>query len=50
MIEGSGMAPVPRALCVLSNTTAIVEAWSRLNTKVRALARRPALTRPFSST
>jgi len=33
MISGSDMAAVPRACCMLSNTTAIVEAWSRLNHK-----------------
>jgi tubulin alpha len=33
MISGSEMAAVPRACCMLSNTTSIVEAWSRLNSK-----------------
>lgn len=33
MVEGSDMSPVPRALCMLSNTTAIAEAWSRLDHK-----------------
>lgn len=32
-LKDSKMAPVKRALCLLSNTTAIVEAWSRLNKK-----------------
>ena len=27
------MAPVPRAVCMLSNTTAIAEAWARLDHK-----------------
>lgn len=31
--EGGAMAPVERACCLLSNTTAISEAWSRLNRK-----------------
>ncbi|CAK9291873.1 unnamed protein product, partial [Gordionus sp. m RMFG-2023] len=29
-VPGSELAPVPRAVCMLSNTTAIGEAWSRL--------------------
>lgn len=33
VIPGSDLAKVPRALCMLSNTTAICEAWSRLNHK-----------------
>jgi tubulin alpha len=33
VVPGSDIAKVPRALCMLSNTTAIVEAWSRLNQK-----------------
>lgn len=32
-VVGSEMAPVKRAVCMLSNTTAIAEAWSRLNHK-----------------
>uniref|UniRef100_A0AAF5DET6 Tubulin alpha chain n=1 Tax=Strongyloides stercoralis TaxID=6248 RepID=A0AAF5DET6_STRER len=32
-VSGSELAKVPRSVCMLSNTTAIVEAWSRLNTK-----------------
>ncbi|OAG31229.1 tubulin alpha [Nematocida displodere] len=32
-LPGGAMAPVKRAVCALSNTTAIVEAWSRLNEK-----------------
>ncbi|CEF62916.1 Alpha tubulin-like protein [Strongyloides ratti] len=30
---GSDLAKVPRSVCMLSNTTAIVEAWARLNNK-----------------
>ena len=33
VIPGGDLAQVPRALCMLSNTTAICEAWSRLNHK-----------------
>lgn len=33
VVPGGDTAKVPRALCMLSNTTAIVEAWSRLNHK-----------------
>ena len=33
VIPGGDLAKVPRALCMLSNTTAICEAWSRLNRK-----------------
>ncbi|KAK1349632.1 alpha chain of tubulin [Hamiltosporidium tvaerminnensis] len=33
ILEGSFMAPVKRACCSLSNTTAISEAWKRLNHK-----------------
>ncbi|RCN24865.1 tubulin/FtsZ family protein [Ancylostoma caninum] len=33
VVPGSGLAPTPRALCMLSNTTAIAEAWARLNRK-----------------
>ncbi|KAI8873899.1 Tubulin, alpha 4 like-protein [Ramicandelaber brevisporus] len=33
VVPDSGMAPVSRAVCMLSNTTAIAEAWSRLNHK-----------------
>ncbi|CEF68211.1 Alpha tubulin-like protein [Strongyloides ratti] len=32
-VVGSELAKVPRSVCMLSNTTAIVEAWSRLNFK-----------------
>jgi len=32
-IPGGDQAAVPRAVCMLSNTTAIVEAWARLNHK-----------------
>lgn len=32
-VVGSEMAPVKRAVCMLSNTTAIAEAWSRLDHK-----------------
>jgi len=28
-IPGADMAEVPRAVCMLSNTTAIAEAWAR---------------------
>ena len=31
MIRGGDMAKVPRAVCMLSNTTAIAEAWARLD-------------------
>jgi len=33
VVPGSDMAPVPRAVCMLSNTTAIAEAWARLDHK-----------------
>ncbi|KAI5171542.1 tubulin alpha [Nematocida sp. LUAm3] len=33
VLPGGAMAQVKRAVCTLSNTTAIVEAWKRLNTK-----------------
>lgn len=33
VLPGSAMAAVSRAVCALSNTTAIAEAWSRLNHK-----------------
>jgi tubulin alpha len=33
VIPGGDIAEAPRALCMLSNTTAICEAWSRLNYK-----------------
>jgi tubulin alpha len=33
VLPNDDLAKVPRALCMLSNTTAIVEAWSRLNHK-----------------
>ncbi|KXN71605.1 tubulin, alpha, ubiquitous [Conidiobolus coronatus NRRL 28638] len=32
-VPGGDMAPIKRAVCVLSNNTAIAEAWSRLNQK-----------------
>ncbi|EJW74475.1 alpha-tubulin [Wuchereria bancrofti] len=32
-VPGGETAPVPRALCMLANTTAIAEAWARLNVK-----------------
>jgi len=32
-VPGSDMAAVPRALCMFSNTTAIAEAWARLDHK-----------------
>jgi len=32
-VPGGDQAAVPRAVCMLSNTTAIVEAWARLNHK-----------------
>ncbi|KAL7671017.1 hypothetical protein ACOME3_005930 [Neoechinorhynchus agilis] len=33
VVPGSDMAKVPRAVCMLSNTTAIAEAWARLDHK-----------------
>ena len=33
VVPGGDQAAVPRAVCMLSNTTAIVEAWARLNHK-----------------
>lgn len=33
VLPGSAMAEVKRAVCALTNTTSIVEAWSRLNNK-----------------
>ncbi|KAM0686348.1 alpha-tubulin [Conglomerata obtusa] len=33
VLDGGAMAPVKRAVCLLSNTTAISEAWKRLNNK-----------------
>ena len=33
VIPGSFVAKVPRAACMLSNTTSIAEAWSRLDQK-----------------
>lgn len=33
VLPGSAMAEVKRAVCALTNTTSIVEAWSRLNKK-----------------
>lgn len=33
VVPGADTAKVPRALCMLSNTTAIAEAWSRLDHK-----------------
>ena len=33
VIPGGDLCKVPRALCMLSNTTAIAEAWARLNSK-----------------
>ncbi|KAF7681011.1 Tubulin alpha chain [Astathelohania contejeani] len=33
VLEGGAMSPVSRACCLLSNTTAIVEAWKNLNDK-----------------
>ena len=32
-VPGADMAKVPRAVCMLSNTTAIAEAWARLDHK-----------------
>lgn len=40
-------AKVPRALCMLSNTTAIVEAWSRLNHKFDLLYSKRAFVHWF---
>ena len=33
VVPGGDLAKVPRALCMLSNTTAIAEAWARLDHK-----------------
>jgi len=33
VVPGSSQAAVPRSVCMLSNSTAIVDAWSRLNCK-----------------
>jgi tubulin alpha len=33
LLSGSDVARVPRAMCMLSNTTAIAEAWARLDHK-----------------
>jgi len=32
-VPGGDLAKVPRAVCMLSNTTAIAEAWARLDHK-----------------
>lgn len=32
-VEGSELAKVPRSVCSLTNTTAIAEAWARLDMK-----------------
>ena len=32
-VPGSDIAKVPRAVCMISNTTAIAEAWARLDHK-----------------
>ncbi|KFU99907.1 Tubulin alpha-2 chain, partial [Pterocles gutturalis] len=31
VVPGRALAPVPRTVCMLSNTTAVAEAWARLN-------------------
>lgn len=33
VVPGGDLAKVPRAVCMLSNTTAIAEAWARLDHK-----------------
>lgn len=33
MVPDGDLAPVPRAVCMLANTTAIAEAWIRLDLK-----------------
>ena len=33
IVPGSNMAQVPRSVCMLSNTTAISDAWGRLDYK-----------------
>ena len=33
VVPGGDLAKVPRAMCMLSNTTAIAEAWARLDHK-----------------
>ncbi|XP_012787426.2 tubulin alpha chain-like 3 [Sorex araneus] len=33
VVPGGELAPVPRAVCTLSNSTAVLEAWARLNHK-----------------
>ena len=33
MVPGGDLAKVPRSVCMLSNTTAIAEAWARLDYK-----------------
>ena len=44
-VPGGDLAKVHRAVCMLSNTTAIAEAWSRLNHKFD----RVSLSQAFSS-
>lgn len=47
VVPGGDSAKVPRALCMLSNTTAIVEAWSRLNHKFDLLYSKRAFVHWF---
>ncbi|KAK6112162.1 Tubulin alpha-8 chain [Brugia pahangi] len=48
-VPGGDAAPVPRALCMLANTTAIAEAWARLNVKFDLMYSKRAFTHWFIS-
>merc|ERR1711931_567398 len=42
-VPGSDIAKVPRAVCMISNTTAIAEAWARLDHKLTSCTPREPL-------
>lgn len=42
VVPDGGMAKVPRAVCMLANTTAIVDAWANLNRKFDLMYRKRA--------
>ena len=46
VVLGGDLAKVQRAVCMLSNTTAIAEAWARLDQKFDLIMKKLALMKP----
>lgn len=49
VVPGGDLAKVPRAVCMLSNTTAIAEAWARLDHKFDLMYAKRAFVHWYAS-